>query len=110
MPDLIGWSSSLLLVVTIAVQIRKQWHERTSQGVSRWLYVGQIAASLGFTVYSWLLGTWVFILTNALLTLMAVSGLVITAICGQTGRRARTLDPTRNVAVEAGCLDPKAGT
>ena len=44
------------------------------QGVSRWLFVGQCAASVLFVVYSWLLGSWVFVATNALLLVTAVIG------------------------------------
>ena len=32
----------------------------TSAGVSVWLFVGQLAASVGFTIYSVLLRNWVF--------------------------------------------------
>lgn len=78
MPDLIGWLSSILLLATISVQIRKQWRESSGRGVSPWLYVGQALASSGFTVYSALLRNWVFILTNALLAVMAIAGLVLT--------------------------------
>ena len=34
--------------MTIAKQVYKQWHEGTSEGVSKWLFLGQIAASVGF--------------------------------------------------------------
>jgi uncharacterized protein with PQ loop repeat len=77
MTDLIGWSASLILVITIATQIRKQWAERTSKGVSKWLFIGQIAASLGFTLYSILLKNYVFIVTNLLMLLSACVGLGI---------------------------------
>jgi uncharacterized protein with PQ loop repeat len=56
MTEIVGWASSLILFFTISRQIYKQWQEGTSQGVSIWLFVGQIAASLGFAVYSWLVG------------------------------------------------------
>jgi type IV secretory pathway TrbD component len=45
--------------------------------VSRWLFVGQCAASVGFVLYSWLLGNWVFVVTNALILLTAVVGEVV---------------------------------
>ena len=48
--EIIGWFSSLILVVTIAKQVYKQWREGTSEGVSKWLFVGQISASLGLTI------------------------------------------------------------
>ena len=49
MTEIVGWTSSAILVVTIARQVYKQWHDHTSEGVSRWLFIGQMAASLGFT-------------------------------------------------------------
>jgi MtN3 and saliva related transmembrane protein len=80
MTDVLGWGSSIVLLATIAAQISKQWGERTSRGVSPWLYVGQAVASLGFCVYSALLGNWVFIVTNVLLALAAFVGLAITVL------------------------------
>jgi MtN3 and saliva related transmembrane protein len=72
--EIIGWASSIILVVTIAQQVWKQWKTDTSQGVSRWLFVGQMAASAGFTVYSWLVHNWVFVVTNALMLCNAILG------------------------------------
>ena len=77
MTDLIGWASSIVLVATIARQVHKQWKDDSSEGVSRWLFVGQLAASLGFTVYSALVGNAVFVVTNAVLLASAVAGLLI---------------------------------
>ena len=77
MTEAIGWASSFILVLTIAKQVYKQWHEGSSEGVSRWLFVGQIAASLGFTVYSWLVNNWVFVVTNSLMLLNGLLGLLI---------------------------------
>ena len=77
MAEIVGWTASLILLLTIFSQIARQWRERTSQGVSRWLFIGQIAASAGFTFYSILVGNIVFIVTNALMLLSAVLGLGI---------------------------------
>jgi uncharacterized protein with PQ loop repeat len=71
--ELIGWASSFILVLTISKQIYKQWHEGSSENVSKWLFIGQMAASLGFTIYSWLVSNWVFVVTNLL---MLVNGLI----------------------------------
>jgi uncharacterized protein with PQ loop repeat len=76
--EFIGWLSSLILVVTILTQITKQWRARSGEGVSTWLFVGQIAASAGFTAYSVLQHNWVFIVTNSLMLASAVLGGVIT--------------------------------
>ena len=72
--DLIGWGSSLVLLVTLGQQVRKQWLSGVSEGVSKWLFVGQLLASLGFSTYSFLLENWVFLVTNLLLVLNALLG------------------------------------
>jgi MtN3 and saliva related transmembrane protein len=71
--ELVGWVSSFILVLTISKQIYKQWQEGSSENVSKWLFIGQMAASLGFTVYSWLVSNWVFVVTNLI---MLVNGLI----------------------------------
>jgi uncharacterized protein with PQ loop repeat len=75
--EAVGWVSSLILVLTIAKQVYKQWQEGSSEGVSKWLFVGQISASLGFTVYSWLVRNWVFVVTNSLMLVNGLLGLLI---------------------------------
>lgn len=75
--EMIGWVSSMILLLTIGKQIHKQWREESSAGVSKWLFIGQVGASLGFTIYSWLLKNWVFVVTNALMLLSAFIGLGI---------------------------------
>ncbi len=77
MTELLGWASSAVLLATLARQVRKQWREGRAEGVSRWLFVGQTAASVGFTLYSVLLRNWVFTVTNALILLNALAGAVI---------------------------------
>ncbi|HVG28299.1 MAG TPA: hypothetical protein VM864_01130 [Pyrinomonadaceae bacterium] len=76
--EAVGWISSLILVVTIGKQVYKQWSEGSSENVSKWLFVGQFAASLGFLVYSWLVRNWVFVFTNGFMLLNATAGLLIT--------------------------------
>lgn len=73
--ELVGWASSVVLLITIGTQIRKQWKSDSSEGVSKWLFVGQVVASTGFTVYSWLVHNWVFVATNALMLCSAFVGL-----------------------------------
>ena len=69
----------IALLATIVAQIAKQWSERSGEGVSVWLFIGQAGASLGFTVYSVLVKNWVFTVTNTLMFLSAVVGWQITA-------------------------------
>jgi uncharacterized protein with PQ loop repeat len=78
MVEPIGWVSSAILLATIAAQIVKQWQARSSRGVSRWLFIGQAAASLGFLTYSWLLHNWVFTVTNGMLLVSAIVGAAMT--------------------------------
>lgn len=77
MQEAIGWVSSLILVLTIGKQVFKQWKEGSSENVSKWLFIGQLAASLGFTIYSWLVGNWVFVVTNTLMLVNGLAGLLI---------------------------------
>lgn len=74
---MIGWGSSAVLLATIASQILKQWRERSAEGVSRWLFIGQVGASAGFVAYSWLVGNAVFVFTNSLILLSALVGAVL---------------------------------
>ena len=74
----IGWLSSAILIATLAKQLRKQWLARTSEGVSKWLFAGQVAAEIGFLVYSVLVENWIFAVTNGLLLVENFVGLAIT--------------------------------
>ena len=76
-PDLIGWASSAVLLATLIRQVYRQYKERSIQGVSRWLFIGQLAASTGFLIYSFLLNNWVFVFTNAALLATAITGQMI---------------------------------
>jgi MtN3 and saliva related transmembrane protein len=75
MPEVIGWISSIILLLTLIQQVYKQWKEGTWEGVSKWLFVGQVLASIGFTIYSYQVGNWVFMVTNAILTVNNFIGL-----------------------------------
>ncbi|CAA9306556.1 MAG: hypothetical protein AVDCRST_MAG71-463 [uncultured Lysobacter sp.] len=75
--DWIGWAASAVLIATLIRQVVVQWRERSVEGVSSWLFVGQLAASVGFTVYSWMVGNPVFVFTNSVLLLTAVIGQLI---------------------------------
>jgi uncharacterized protein with PQ loop repeat len=75
--EILGWVSSFILVLTLVKQVAKQWKTGHSEGVSRWLFIGQVAASVGFLVYSLLIENWVFVVTNGLLVLNSLVGLFI---------------------------------
>jgi MtN3 and saliva related transmembrane protein len=107
MVDAIGWASSLVLLATIATQIHKQWRARSSEGVSKWLFVGQSAASLGFIVYSWLVHNWVFVVTNALLLVAGVAGFLITWHYRTAASGSRPSRPTQRPGVEMDSAGPR---
>ena len=91
MTEAIGWISSLILVLTIGKQVYKQWQEGSSEGVSKWLFIGQMAASIGFTLYSWLVGNWVFVVTNAVMVVNGLLGLaIVLSHKRRAGRSAKT--------------------
>lgn len=77
MTEIIGWASSIILLLTLIKQVYKQWKEGTGDGISKWLFVGQVLASIGFTVYSYLVGNWVFTITNGILTINNFVGLYL---------------------------------
>jgi MtN3 and saliva related transmembrane protein len=74
---LIGWASAVILLATIGRQVDSQWRSGSTQGVSKWLFIGQLAASFGFVIYSWLLNNWVFVVTNSLMLITAIVGQII---------------------------------
>ena len=75
MTEIIGWASSIILLLTLVKQVYKQWKDGETEGVSKWLFIGQLFASVGFTVYSYLVENWVFTITNALLTINNIIGI-----------------------------------
>jgi MtN3 and saliva related transmembrane protein len=77
MTEIIGWTSSIILLLTLVKQVYKQWKDGETEGVSSWLFVGQLLASIGFTVYSYLVSNWVFTITNALLTINNIIGICL---------------------------------
>lgn len=74
MADIIGWTASAILLLTLVRQIIKQVKDRQQEGVSTWLFIGQATASALFVVYSVLLENWVFIVTNSCILLTALVG------------------------------------
>lgn len=72
--DMVGWASAFVLVMTISRQVYSQWRSGSVEGVSKWLFIGQITASVGFTVYSYLVENWVFVFANFFILLTALVG------------------------------------
>lgn len=74
MTDLIGWLSTAILLATIGRQTWSQWKQGSTAGLSKWLFIGQLAASTGFVVYSYLLDNYVFVVSNVFLLIIAAVG------------------------------------
>lgn len=72
--DMVGWASAFILVLTISRQVYSQWRSGSVEGVSKWLFIGQISASVGFTIYSYLVDNWVFVFANFFILLTALVG------------------------------------
>ena len=41
-PDMVGWAASAVLMATLIQQVVKQAQDDSAQGVSKWLFAGQI--------------------------------------------------------------------
>lgn len=82
----IGVASATILLVTLLWQLRCQWKKGSSEGVSRFLFVGQMAASTGFAIYSAMIGDPVFVVTNVALGIAAIAGLAITLLLRRRSR------------------------
>lgn len=75
--DLIGWASAAVLLATILNQVRQQWISGSTAGVSAWLFIGQTTASAGFSIYSALTASWVFLVVNIALLLSGLLGQLV---------------------------------
>lgn len=76
-PEPLGWIASLILLSTIGRQIWRQAHAPSVEGVSKWLFIGQMSASLLYLAYSILVKNPVFIASNAALLIAGITGQVI---------------------------------
>jgi hypothetical protein len=72
--DAVGVASSLVLLVTLSGQVYKQWREHVVDGVSRWFFLGECGASVGFIAFSLMIHSWVFIVTNVFTLAAALAG------------------------------------
>jgi MtN3 and saliva related transmembrane protein len=73
----IGWASTTILIVTLSRQVLTLYRTEHPEATSRWLFAGQIAASIGFIAYSALLDNMVFVVANALILLTAIVGQIV---------------------------------
>ena len=75
----VGWVSTGILMLTLWIQIYRQYRLGRAEEISPSLFAGQCAASAGFLLYSGLVGSVVFIVSNALI--------LVTALVGELVRR-----------------------
>lgn len=64
MTECIGWFAAAMLLAIIGRQVYSQWRGGRTKDRSRWLFIGQMTASLAFVIDGWLLGNWVFVVTT----------------------------------------------
>jgi uncharacterized protein with PQ loop repeat len=72
--QIVGWSAVAALFFTMSGQAWKQWRDRVKHGVSKFFFLGQVAASSLFLAYSAMVGDRVFVVGNALVLAAAVAG------------------------------------
>jgi MtN3 and saliva related transmembrane protein len=72
--EAVGWFGATVLLITLGRQVYTQWRQGHTQGLSRWLFLGQLTASVAFLAYSWLVHNWVFVVTNLLCLVTAALG------------------------------------
>ncbi len=77
MTEIIGWASSIILLLTLIKQVYKQWKDGETEGISSWLFIGQLLSSIGFTIYSYSVENWVFTITNGLLVINNIIGICL---------------------------------
>lgn len=95
--QVVGWAAGVVLLLTIGAQTFKQWRCRSNDGVSPLLFIGQIVASTGFLIYAVVQRDPVFVATNALMLLSAVTGLVIMWRNDREQSEEPTRGPTRGL-------------
>ena len=77
MTDIIGWASSIILLLTLIKQVHKQWKSGETEGISSLFFIGQLSSSIGFTIYSYLVKNWVFTITNGILVINNILGICL---------------------------------
>lgn len=91
MKHVVGWISSLLLLVTFGSQTYRQWkgEEGRSEKYTLIFFVAAIAGTAGNLIYSLLVNNWVFTALNAALVVNNAAGLWITVRHRKQARQAR---------------------
>ena len=79
-PTFFGLLATAILIATLCAQTLKQWREHATRGITRWFFLGQVSASVCFIIYSVLIGSTLFAVTNGLILLSALAGYVVLRI------------------------------
>jgi len=58
MTEIVGRASSLILLFTLIRQGYKHWKNGETDGVSHWLFVGQLLSSIGFAACNFPVSNW----------------------------------------------------
>ena len=69
---IVGWAAVTALFLTMSGQAWKLWRDRVKHGVGKLFFVGQIASSSLFLIYSAMVGDRVFVVGNALVLAAAI--------------------------------------
>lgn len=72
-PDSIGWLASFVLLTPLVRQMWARLRSGSVQAVSRWLFIGQMTASVLFLVCGPALHNTLFVVSNAAIPLAAVA-------------------------------------
>ncbi len=72
--QMVGWAAVGALFITMSGQAWKQWRDRVKHGVSKYFFLGQVAASTLFLTYSAMVGDRVFVVGNALVLTASIAG------------------------------------
>ena len=102
-PHLLGLLATAILVTTLTAQTIKQWRERSTIGIARWFFLGQVSASVCFVAYSLLIHSTLFAVTNGLILLSALAGYVVLRV---NRRRALLLKSRQSGDVRHGAERP----
>ncbi len=71
---ILGWGRTFFLMETLWSQVYGQYRLGRAEEISPVLFIGQCAASIGFLAYSALVGSLVFVVSNALILATALVG------------------------------------
>lgn len=109
-PHLLGLLATGILVVTLTAQTVKQWRERSTTGIARWFFLGQVSASLCFVAYSLAIHSRLFAFTNALILLSALAGYIVLRVNRRRALgKARAGGAPRHGAAMRAAAPPEAG-